>query len=296
MPTLRVRLLSFLLLVAVPATQADEQLRAAQEELRRRNIYFGEIDGRETKELGEAMRRYQKRKGFTATGRPDTGTLRSLGLLGRDPDAPKPKELPLPDEPVLKSDVKILPAAEAKALSRETGVALAALGPVAEKTSTSSRSREASKPERLAPAPETRGTKLRTTAGTTVAQRLDPANLAPLVRGYLKASSGNDVREEIRYLADKVDYLGHGLMDWRVVERTLRSYYQRWPDHSYSLAGPIQYRRDAGRGQVVAICTVKFELGRGRTKAKGIAQNRIVFDAATTDPRIVSIKEQRVRQ
>lgn len=305
------RILSLLLFIAVPMAQADEQMRAVQEELRRRNFYFGDIDGRPTNEVGEAVKRYQRRKGFTATGHTDQVTLRSLGLLARDPNEPPPRELPLPDEPVLKSDVQVNPVAEAKALTQETGVSLAALGPIAEltgngksakKTASAGKSKTSAKytadrssgREQLRTAPQTRGIGLRASPGGLRPQRLEEAELAPLVRGYLRAASGKHLGDELHYFADRVDYLGHGQLDRRIVERTLRSYYQRWPSRNYKLAGPVEYRRDPRRGVVVVSCVVDFSLKRGSTKAKGRVLQRITFDAATADPRIVAIQERRL--
>ena len=70
---------------ASPLLHAQDEVRSVQEELRRRSLYFGNVDGRESAELAEATRRYQRRKGFTPTGKPDRDTLRSLGLVPRSP-------------------------------------------------------------------------------------------------------------------------------------------------------------------------------------------------------------------
>src|SRR3712207_7906825 len=95
--------LSALLLVGFLAASADlahaqEDLRSLQEELRRRDLYFGDVNGRDSAELQEATRRYQQRKGFAATGRPDRETLKSLGLVPRGADEPPPQELAWPNE------------------------------------------------------------------------------------------------------------------------------------------------------------------------------------------------------
>ncbi|MFL6539271.1 MAG: peptidoglycan-binding protein, partial [Chthoniobacterales bacterium] len=50
-----------LLLFSTAQIYADEQVRQVQEELRRRNLYFGDIDGTPTPELENALRRYQAR-------------------------------------------------------------------------------------------------------------------------------------------------------------------------------------------------------------------------------------------
>ena len=86
------------LLCAPFAARADEATRAVQEELRKRKIYFGDVDGRQTPSVLDAVKKYQERKGFAATGEPDSDTLRSLGI-----SAPASRE-PLPDVPVLRSD------------------------------------------------------------------------------------------------------------------------------------------------------------------------------------------------
>src|SRR5215217_1442862 len=104
------RNVTFLLLLSLAGsgiTRADEDVRSTQEELRRRNVYFGDIDGRHTPELEEALKRFQQRKGLTPSGREDDSTLRTLGLKRRSPDEPPPRELSWPEEPVLKSDRKI---------------------------------------------------------------------------------------------------------------------------------------------------------------------------------------------
>ncbi|MEA3188050.1 MAG: hypothetical protein QOD99_1880 [Chthoniobacter sp.] len=87
-----------LLLFAVTAA-ADETLRRVQEELRKRNIYYGEIDGKKTSEFVAALQHYQGRKGFAQTGELDSETLRSLDLSAGNAPANA-----WPDVAVLKSD------------------------------------------------------------------------------------------------------------------------------------------------------------------------------------------------
>jgi peptidoglycan hydrolase-like protein with peptidoglycan-binding domain len=80
------------------ATRADEPTRAVQEELRKRKLYFGDVDGRETPSFLDAVKQYQERKGFPVTGQTDPDTLRSLGI------APPTEGRVLPDVTVLRSD------------------------------------------------------------------------------------------------------------------------------------------------------------------------------------------------
>jgi hypothetical protein len=92
-----------LLSVALPA-HADEPTRAVQEELRKRKVYFGDVDGRETPGFLDAVKQYQERKGFAPTGQLDADTLRSLGI------SPPVEEKVLPDVPVLRSDRNVAAA------------------------------------------------------------------------------------------------------------------------------------------------------------------------------------------
>ncbi|MBV9126885.1 MAG: peptidoglycan-binding protein, partial [Verrucomicrobia bacterium] len=75
-------LAALLLLLLFPQTPswADEVVRQVQEELRRRNLYYGDIDGRNSRAVASALRRYQERKGFPVSGAPDDETLHSLGI------------------------------------------------------------------------------------------------------------------------------------------------------------------------------------------------------------------------
>jgi hypothetical protein len=279
------RLLLALSLITVPL-QADEQVRAVQEELRRRNLYFGDVDGRRTPELEQATKRYQARKGFATNGVEDRDTLRSLGLLPRTADEAPPKELKWPEEPVLKSDAKIDVAGEARELAAETGVAPSSIAPptVAGSGPRRNKTTAAVKPVRAADRPS-KGD-----------QQVDASEAGDFVRRYLRAMSRNDVREELEFYADRVNYYANGEVDRRIVERTLKRYYQRWPSRSYSLGKVVGYSMVPGRGEIVITCRVKFTLKSHGKTVRGETDNRFTINAATADPRIVAIEEHRVRR
>lgn len=86
------------------AARADESTRAVQEELRRRHLFYGNVDGRETPGLTAAIKHYQERKGFRQTGIADPETLRSMGITEEPMLASE-----LPDVPVLRSDRGLAP-------------------------------------------------------------------------------------------------------------------------------------------------------------------------------------------
>jgi peptidoglycan hydrolase-like protein with peptidoglycan-binding domain len=60
---------------------ADEQVRRAQEELRKRHLFYGDITGEVTPTLTVAITAYQQTKGFTRSGQLDLETCASLGLM-----------------------------------------------------------------------------------------------------------------------------------------------------------------------------------------------------------------------
>ena len=63
-----------------PLSLTAEDVREVQDELRKRNLFFGDIDGRITPQLSAALKRYQKRKGFEPTGAIDGATVASLQI------------------------------------------------------------------------------------------------------------------------------------------------------------------------------------------------------------------------
>jgi peptidoglycan hydrolase-like protein with peptidoglycan-binding domain len=85
--------------------RADEETRQVQEELRKRHLFFKDIDGRPSLEYALAIKRYQQRMGFAQSGVADEFTLYSLGI--GEPAPPAEGATNLPDVPVLKSDAKV---------------------------------------------------------------------------------------------------------------------------------------------------------------------------------------------
>jgi peptidoglycan hydrolase-like protein with peptidoglycan-binding domain len=295
------RSVCFVLFFAVAALGAEDPVRSTQEELRRRNVYFGDIDGRRSAEYSEALRRYQKRKGLPASGQDDRDTLRSLGVLPRSPNEPPPKELEWPAEPVLKSDAHLDVIAAGRELANETGV------PPEDVVGSE---KDGAQESKAISARAAKFSRLRAEPGEAVEKpsRSQPARLSfrnsaampselnDFVAQYLRAVSRNQLKDELHFYADHVDYFGHRRLDRRIIEETLRMYYRRWPSRSYSLAGPIGYRLAPGRGEIELTYRLNFSLANGKKHVKGQTDNRLTINAATADPRIVAIAEQRVRR
>jgi hypothetical protein len=285
-------LLPFVILFfCASVVHAQDDVRSVQEELRRRGLYFGDVNGRESAELQEATKRYQKRKGFTATGKPDRETLKSLGLVPRSPSEPAPQELAWPAETILPSDEKIDPVAVAKSLSAETGIAPAV---VVSKNPAQRRAVSAKTKTPDTNAPVT--APVADTNRRPTSPNIAPGGLSKFVGDYFAAMGSNDIKRQIKFYADNVEYYRNGKIDRRIVEQTLRRYQARWPNRRYTMGSAIRYSAINARGEIVMIFPVSFVLKDGRRTVKGSTDNRLAISAATLDPRIASISEQRIRR
>jgi peptidoglycan hydrolase-like protein with peptidoglycan-binding domain len=290
------------LAVSAASARAQDDTRSVQEELRRRSLYFGNVDGRDSAELQEATRRYQSRKGFPATGKPDRETLRSLGLVPRSPNEPPPPELNWPAEPVLQSDERIDTVEIAESLSAETGIAPASVVSQAEAK------RGGLSTKRRATSATAAGTGARPGAGTAAAPAVDPRQkpkdspyltpqeLARFASDYFSAMGSNDIKRQLRFYGDKIDYFRNGAIDRRIVEQALRRYHARWPRRRYQMGPAVSYSRITPRGEIVMVFPINFTLSDGTRTVRGATNNRLVISAATVDPRITSISEQRIRR
>ncbi len=279
------------LVLSTGVLRAQDDLRSVQEELRRRSLYFGDVNGRDSAELQEATKRYQRRKGFAASGKPDRETLKSLGLVPRSPNEPPPQELAWPAEPVLPSDEKIDAVAVANALKEETGIAPAAVVPkkLADRRSSSAKGTTSNS---SAPVAGPDASQKRPLNSPVIA----PPELSRFVSDYFAAMSSNDIKRQLKFYADNVEYYRNGKIDRRIVEQTLRRYQARWPNRRYTMGQQIQYSPINSRGEIVLTFPVTFTLKDGRRTVKGETHNRLAISAATLDPRIASISEQRVRR
>jgi hypothetical protein len=92
-------------LAAAGVVPADEQTRQVQEELRKRHLFFRDIDGNPSLEYALALKRYQARQGFAVSGVADEMTLYSLGI--GVPSSPAGGVAELPNVAVLKSDAAL---------------------------------------------------------------------------------------------------------------------------------------------------------------------------------------------
>lgn len=260
-----IRCFGFILVFTLTTAFADEQVRQAQEELRRRNLYFGDVDGRHTPEFAGAMKRYQERKGFPATGTIDGETANSLNIRtvgGAGASRPR-----LPDIPVLKSDVaRELPEAERIALETRAAETLEA-------------AQTPPQPPAEFPA-----------AG----HDLSPERVTQLVEQYLRDAETDDIAAQTRYFAYPVEYFDHGSVGPDFVTKDVTNYCKRWPDRKYMLTQPVTFAASGTDGETMVEFPIVFTVRNKNHTATGKTKNFWTIRSEGEELKIVAIREQRL--
>jgi peptidoglycan hydrolase-like protein with peptidoglycan-binding domain len=265
------RLLTSLLLLVLPLSglaRADETVRQVQEELRKRNLYFGNIDGQNSAVLTDALKRYQTRKGFSITGRVDKDTATSLHIQASTVTASDP----LPDMPVLKSDTaSALPESQRLALQREAE----------------------EKPD-VAPSPPAPA------ESPGVGQDLTPDRVNKFVQDYLRDAEGPSVPAQVKYFAFPVRYFDHGSVSEQFVTKDTDNYVKRWPERKYTLMGPANFFASGKEGETEIEFTIGFQLRNAarttKNKANGRTKNWWTVRMQGEEMKIVAIREERLRE
>jgi peptidoglycan hydrolase-like protein with peptidoglycan-binding domain len=249
--------------------RADETVRQVQEELRKRNLYFGNIDGQPSPVLTDALKRYQTRKGFAITGRLDQDTTTSLHIR----TSTVASTATLPDMPVLKSDIaSALPESQRLALQREAEEKGGDLSPTP-------------------PAPA---------ESPPANQDLSPDRVSKFVQDYLRDAEGQDVPAQVRYYAFPVRYFDHGLVSEQFVSQDTGNYVKRWPQRKYILQGPVNFFASGKEGETEIEFTIAFDLRNGARTAKshavGRTKNWWTVRMESDEMKIIAIREERVRE
>lgn len=246
---------------------ADEQVRQVQEELRKRNLYFGEVDGRSTAELTAALRKYQARKGFEVTGAVDAETATSLHVQSAAATAEKQPST-WPEMPVLRSDAaRAVPAAERVALERaaEQNPDLVPTPP----------------PPAESPPPS---------------QNLTPDRVNKFVEDYLRDGETQDVALQTRFYAYPVEYFDHGMVDDAFVAKDTRNYVRRWPERKYMLLAPVNFVAAGKEGETLADFSIAFTVRNKNHVVSGKTRNFWTIRSEGDELKIVAIREQRLRE
>jgi Putative peptidoglycan binding domain len=255
--------LCFILVGTAVLVRADEKIRQAQEELRKRNLYFGNVDGQESPELSGALKRYQTRKGFAITGKVDDETATSLHILASAAPAPG-----LPDLPVLRSDASRELTAQQRAALERTADENIDSGP-------------SPFPPAEPPGP---------------GQDLAPERVNKFVADYLRDAETNDVAPQIKCFAYPVEYFDHGPVDEQFVLRDVRNYLKRWPQRKYTLTQPVNFFAAGRAGETMVEFVIAYDVRNKDHTASGRTKNWWVLRAEGADLKIVAIREQRLRE
>ncbi len=217
----------------VRPVRADETVRQVQEELRKRNLYFGDMDGRASP---AALRRPAPLPGAQGLLLHRRARRHPVFPASRNPAAParlaagrEPGRHAAPadarDGAPLWPDITVLRSDEAPPDARR---------PV-----------EADDSAHAVP-----------TATPAPAARRPPASLhrptldevrAFLTR-YLQAGQTNDSRGEMAFYGDRVDYFDEGIVDRPFIARDVTRYDHRWPERQFHPARPADAFRLARRG------------------------------------------------
>jgi peptidoglycan hydrolase-like protein with peptidoglycan-binding domain len=258
----------FCLLLSISSVLADETVRQVQEELRKRNLYFGNIDGQASPVLVDALKRYQTRKGFAVTGKVDADTATSLHIQATTAAV----TAALPDMPVLKSDTEsALPESQRLALQKE-----------AEENPDLTPSPP---PPAESPAP---------------GQDLTPKRVTRLVQDYLRDAESADVNAQLKYYAFPVSYFDHGTVAQEFVAQDTGNYLKRWPERKYTLTSPVTFFAAGTEGETVVEFAIAFELKSAarttKSRAVGRTRNSWTIRPNGGELKIVAIREARVRE
>jgi len=257
-----------LLLVSAILVLADEPTRRAQEELRKRNLYFGDINGQSNPEFVEAVKRYQSRKGFNPNGQLDEETASSLKIeVAAARNSP---EESWPDLPVLKSD-----------MARST--------PEPDETTL-----QAAEPEQTATATTTQTPPPPPAESLTKAEQLMEQRLTNFVREYLRDAETNDVDLQLRYYEFPVVYFDHGKVDRDFVAQDTSNYVKRWPKRKYILTGPLKVSSSGKEDKVQVEFTIGFSVSNGKHAAHGKTRNFWTIQSERKKFKILAINEQRL--
>ena len=245
---------------------ADETIREIQEALRKRNLYFGDIDGQSSADLATALKRYQARKGFPANGTIDEVTAHALNVEVHS-SASDTGGAP-PEGPILKSDLAPqLPDSKRMALqakAEENPDSLPTPRPPAE------------------PPPES--------------QDLTPQRINKLVEDYLRDGETMDVAAQVRYFTYPVEYFDHGPQGASFVEKDVQNYVKRWPERHYTLLQPVTFVASSKEGETIVEFPISYTVKRGEKVAAGKTKNTWSIRPEGEELKIVAIQEQRLRE
>ena len=257
-------------------------VREVQEELRKRNLFFGEIDGRETPQLAGALKRYQARKGFEPTGVVDGPTAASLQIPSAvaaaqtasgaaTTESAATAAISAPEtvraaETMSASEASTTAEAAAEVVTQTTGRAWADLPVV---------------PEPPAEAP-------------TSDDELTPERVNRFVETYLSDGETDDIGLQVWFYSFPVNYFEHGAVDQDFVVKDTQAYVKRWPERNYKLVGPITFASSGNPGETMIEFTIDYTVRKDERVKSGRTKNFWTVRTDGENMKIIAIREQHV--
>jgi hypothetical protein len=261
------------------AAAADENVRAAQAQLRLQGFYFGDTDGVYNDQTAAAVTRYQIRHGLQITGQLDAPTAKALGTR---PLPPAPAGSP----PSMSGTWRRLRNGEQQFVPAE---------PQSSPDITSSaQGKPSNRKRRAAPPPpsETPEPFAREDYNKSAFSR---ERLRDYIGAFVLAGIDPKVGAELEFFADRADYFGDGKLSREKIRRDLLRYDARWPERRFWLAGDLEVRSESNRRLRVAF-PLRYELRNGSKRASGTVRKTLVLEkTANNDFEIAAVNEKKIR-
>ncbi len=269
-----------------------DYIREVQEALRKRNLFFGDIDGHITPQLTNALKRYQVRKGFDITGAVDPVTAASLqiqtapGMGGAAMAGAQPTDTPAvaSDPAVARVDKVSAPrtvrAAETVSATQAGSTHEAAAEMIAQARGEAAWADLPIMPEPPAEAP--------TPPDLITADRINR-----FVETYLADGETDDIGLQVWFYSFPVRYFTHGLVNQDFVVKDTQAYVKRWPERKYTVVGPINFNTSAP-GETQIEFTIDYTVRNKSRVASGRTKNFWTVRTTGDEMKIIAIREEHI--
>jgi peptidoglycan hydrolase-like protein with peptidoglycan-binding domain len=288
----------FCVLVCFAATLVSdpEHIREVQEELRKRNLFFGDVDGTVTPQLTSALKKYQARKGFEPTGTVDANTAASLQVQsspqpGVEGSAPVAAAAPSDTPGGIKmaaTEIDTINAPQTVRAGQSLSATQAANSSEAAAELVAHARGEAAwadlpvTPEPPAEAP--------TPPDLITADRVNR-----FVETYLADGETDDIGLQVWFYAFPVRYFNHGLVNQDFVVKDTKSYVKRWPERKYTIVGPVTFDTSGPPGETQIQFTIDYTVRNKSQSKSGRTRNFWTVRTTGDEMKIIAIREERVR-
>ena len=280
---------------AVSIVSSPEHVREVQEELRKRNLFFGDIDGTITPQLTNALKRYQARKGFPPTGAIDATTAASLQVQsiatpavasGQVAAASQPNEAPVtttigPTEIDKVNAPQTVRAGEGISASNAATSAEAATELIAQARGEAAWADLPVHPEPPAEAP-------------TPPNLITTDRVTRFVETYLADGETDDIGLQVWFYSFPVRYFTHGLVNQDFVVKDTQAYVKRWPQRKYTIVGPVTFSTAGPPGETQVEFTIDYTVRNKSGVKSGRTRNFWTLRTTGDEMKIVAIREEHI--